>query len=521
MSISDKAEDNAGEASMDEILASIRKIIADDPSAPRGGPDARSANPLFDNPVPPLRASEIIEGGRPLLPPGPRFDDALRSGPDARPPDARPVSPPLRGRPFADQALAELLDDGPAQLQPPQPAGNAVNAAGKLAPAAAAGDLEPSASARPALPAAGAPDPWAAWRNLRAAASPGSPPPAPVPAPGLAVLAKPAHTAMPPFVNQNLAAPIVVSQSVASQNIASPPLAPPGLAASDQAAPDALDRRPAATQSLFNGSAGDNTPLTVTQPAKPFASFPINPDATPDTAPSVAGNLPLTDPPLTDREKLPPVKTTMPAVKPGFYPPTSAATIRRQPASFASAFPRVTADAPAGAIGAGVAPHAFETPKMYTAGPAPTHNSLDTAALPATNPVAEGLATELIPAAPLSTLGSAPSANRLNGTVPAHSPILAADPTAVAASVALEKLAAGLSAAPSTPAPVNAQVDLAAPASVAQPVSASIPAPRTLDDMVSDLLRPMLEKWVESNMPRLMEKALRPGAPKEPGPPKP
>jgi cell pole-organizing protein PopZ len=52
-------------------------------------------------------------------------------------------------------------------------------------------------------------------------------------------------------------------------------------------------------------------------------------------------------------------------------------------------------------------------------------------------------------------------------------------------------------------------------AAVVKVESAPAPAPaaaapaRTLEDAVTDMLRPMLEKWVEANMPRLMEKALR------------
>jgi cell pole-organizing protein PopZ len=33
--------------------------------------------------------------------------------------------------------------------------------------------------------------------------------------------------------------------------------------------------------------------------------------------------------------------------------------------------------------------------------------------------------------------------------------------------------------------------------------------PRTLEDTVVDLLRPMLKQWLDSNMPRIVEKALR------------
>lgn len=60
---------------------------------------------------------------------------------------------------------------------------------------------------------------------------------------------------------------------------------------------------------------------------------------------------------------------------------------------------------------------------------------------------------------------------------------------------------------------------------VAQDAQASSPPSRSLEDAVSDMLRPMLQQWVQENMPRIMEKALRsemqrtlgPGGGKPPG----
>jgi Protein of unknown function (DUF2497) len=85
-------------------------------------------------------------------------------------------------------------------------------------------------------------------------------------------------------------------------------------------------------------------------------------------------------------------------------------------------------------------------------------------------------------------------------------------PTAVAASQALEKLAVGLSESqPMTPLRPDAVSTPEAAVSVAPQAAPPVLAatPRTLEDTVTDMLRPMLEKWVETNMPRLMEKALR------------
>ncbi len=54
------------------------------------------------------------------------------------------------------------------------------------------------------------------------------------------------------------------------------------------------------------------------------------------------------------------------------------------------------------------------------------------------------------------------------------------------------------------------------------PLAAPQGAPvRTLEDAVADMLRPMLQKWVADNMPRIMERALRTevGSGKAPGKP--
>jgi cell pole-organizing protein PopZ len=73
--------------------------------------------------------------------------------------------------------------------------------------------------------------------------------------------------------------------------------------------------------------------------------------------------------------------------------------------------------------------------------------------------------------------------------------------TTIAASTALNALAQGLAASTAVPA---LEESVAAP--VNQPVT---PAVRTLEDTVADLLRPMLRQWLDANMPRIVEKALR------------
>lgn len=94
----------------------------------------------------------------------------------------------------------------------------------------------------------------------------------------------------------------------------------------------------------------------------------------------------------------------------------------------------------------------------------------------------------------------------------------------VFATQALDALAQGLAAstakAPETlkPAPsfAPAAPDLRASGAPAAAVlsgkpetAVAPPSSRSLEDVVADMLRPMLQKWVQENMPRIMEKALR------------
>jgi cell pole-organizing protein PopZ len=76
----------------------------------------------------------------------------------------------------------------------------------------------------------------------------------------------------------------------------------------------------------------------------------------------------------------------------------------------------------------------------------------------------------------------------------------------------------------SEPAAASSPKEVPAP-SIAGPASNPLAGLRTLEDTVADLLRPMLREWLDANMPRIVEKALRvetimsvkpQGSPKEP-----
>lgn len=412
MSTPDNTGDKSGEASMDEILASIRKIIADDPAAQRGGPDLRAVNPLLEpQPATPRSIAGIGDG--PLLPPVRRFGDelranteALRAELDAQRAEAAVAPPPVRARPFADHVLSELVDD-PSGGQPFEaPDQLSENAATKAA--SVNGSLDQAAPQ--------APDPWAAWRSLRPAGA------------------------------SNAAA----EATTADGNTLSKALMPLAETSATAVEEDAVTLQP---------------PAAAEPP-------PVNPSSSPA------------------------------ARKPGFYPPLSAPPLRRQAPSFSSVFPRGQAPAPANA------PLRHERADKA---PAPIDTSASEVIAPPTMTALNGSALKPLPP-------------NDNAEVPeATLAISAVAATAAAGNHALEKLAAGLTEtvaksspdseipAPLAPAPLATE-PAAIPRDERLAAAPSVPTSRTLDDMVSDMLRPMLERWVETNMPRLMEKALRPAS---------
>lgn len=143
----------------------------------------------------------------------------------------------------------------------------------------------------------------------------------------------------------------------------------------------------------------------------------------------------------------------------------------------------------------------------------------------------------LAPTAPSVTSTAIPPADRPRPSFGTAKPVSPSETAALAlrapaqstasaqvAATALDALAAGLAAsnaqvtpastpqvggtpAVQSPAPVEAVVQAAPPAQqAASPVAAQS---RTLEDMVADMVKPMLQKWLTDNMPRIIEKALR------------
>lgn len=120
-----------------------------------------------------------------------------------------------------------------------------------------------------------------------------------------------------------------------------------------------------------------------------------------------------------------------------------------------------------------------------------------------------------------------PSKPSFSDVQPEPSAVAAQALDALAQGLAASAASAALTAIPLTPVP-EPSAATAVRASQSSPDLGNLPlaaphgAPaRTLEDAVADMLRPMLQKWVADNMPRIMERALRVemGSPKPPGKP--
>lgn len=87
-----------------------------------------------------------------------------------------------------------------------------------------------------------------------------------------------------------------------------------------------------------------------------------------------------------------------------------------------------------------------------------------------------------------------------------------AEPVAAPAPAVLEPPASRIVSTLSTPSPVTSAAEptrVLSPAPAEPAAAASAPAARSFEDTVADMLRPMLEKWIDENMPRIVERALQ------------
>ena len=545
----------AGEPSMEEILASIRKIIAEEPGS---------------EPAPLPRTAD-----RPALPPigmaaMPRTEAAAAAAvarpdhPLPAPPVASPPPPPAMGRladalggrradPTVaggqDDDLSDLFDD--AEPVARSPAGlklrdaSASRTGGLPLPGGGRRELsELGASPGPREGIAGRVEPTLAAPAGAGRERVGEPVPVdlgalvpkrPEPAAhetsetGTASAAplfgrriadpRPATAEAPPpprgSAPQVIAAmppgpasvPVAADKGAVASGASAAAAAPSGVAAASAApaGPPAARAPVAPSRREASAAAPQRSPQSATN-APPTAAThgaaTVQTPADPETSAAAASALDLLAAELKASSEREAAEAPKPA--PGATPapaapaPAPAQPIAAAPAAAKPTPPAVTAPGPA-ATSAPQATAPAPTPPGATpaAAPAkPTAASAPTAPAPAAQPGAPAPAA----AKPAAPPAPAPAPN---ATAPA-----ATAPAAGQAGPAAQSASATTAPAPGVPASASATEPpgtAAAPPAVAAPLGDV----RTLEDTVVELLRPMLRKWLDDNMPRIVEKALR------------
>lgn len=458
-----KAE-KAGEPSMDEILASIRKIIAQDPAGVRSGPD-----------VPDDSGSAGNAALRPLTAPKVTLDDVLGMA------DARPQGEPDRGSP--QDARSPWPFSGPGGLTGSVGAPAARSAPGAdstrpffAAPAPPAartqrsgGDVPPTADAAKEPPAPQKPSDFSTIVPRRASDSePQLGGPDRRPQQSIRVpewLSRPAHGASGPSV---------------------PPPSATGTAEVNRQRPSGGDSVPAGERSAGRSPSAE---MAKDAPARDV------PNQTAKTAGVVATQSAAKDAELAavsasdgslDKSGSSAASGTAGATANAPAVPPTSHGVQGHSASPASAA-RVTPAAPAKVVAApsdvgGAAPQSTGdqpgAPSPPAAMAAAGHVN---GAGAGGNRTAPGASTPAIyPEKPASNAAKAVPVVEMGGT--------------------LQK-----------PAVLGERVKVTKPGSQSDlvPTTPQSTGVRTLEDTVVDLLRPMIRQWLDDNMPRMVEKALR------------
>jgi cell pole-organizing protein PopZ len=465
--------DGSGEPSMEEILASIRQIIAEDPKTDRASVDAPSPNPLVPRTYAAgANGAAAAEARAPL-------SDRLKAG------SLPPTSPFGSKRPSAiDPDLEDLLDDPVAETRDETP----------MAPV-----LKPTADV-------GTPSP--AEPGSVAAAPEAT---APVEFPQLSVTA--ALTPPLPFGASDGSAP-------AQRTPTFPPLRKPGFypPAGTTAqptpkprpgpSPEERLRSLSAFGSIVPSEIGVGSARTASEPeAKLNGNALHTPEPTPPKTPPVfagAANGSSSDDLAAAiaglSKTITPTEPLTPMVEPAVAAATAMAPFTMAPAS-PFAMPSFAAPA-----------------EPALAEPAPVARA-PLAPVTAASPVSA--AQPLAPEPPIAAAPAASMAQQINLAPPvAPSPTFAAaEPkqieveAATVAAQALDALALGLAASAASQAasfPLSSPVVEPRAVPVANGTLEPVRQPvRTLEDAVAEMLRPMLQQWVTDNMPRIIEKALR------------
>ncbi len=309
--------------------------------------------------------------------------------------------------------------------------------------------------------------------------------------------------AVPPMPPPSFAATIAQPpvQSVPAASSQSPSL-DDDLADLLDDAPEALPEsvRPAATSTA--ASSFDGTPdwlLARVAPSEVTPALPPLPDLG-SVRPSLTMAPPLvaSTAPRLDLERVP---TPPPAPVP---PPTPLAAVQSAPAA-------ESLEADLARVAAAVAAPVLSAPKVASE---PTIDKASALFKPM--PVA---ATPVVTETKAMETKAAPSP--VTAAVEVPKPVAVTPAVKVKfepAPAAAEKPAAPVAAKPADEKGQPAAV--AAPAKVTEPVKVSVPPPmagtpapvlgvQTMEDTVAELLRPMLRQWLDTNMPRIVEKALR------------
>lgn len=498
--------DKAGEPSMEEILASIRQIIADEPSSETSEP-VIEANPLVPSQTP-----------RPSEPRGPlaeRLSGVFKSGP------LPPTDPLGSKRPLSfDQDLADMFDDEapsngslapkpdirvPAALSHPMSIKPFVapvvepTVPDRTEATVSLEDLTKDESAKPATIA----EDVAALPPQFASSEPAAPTspfgdsvakpedvPAPTPTFGFPPLRKASFYPPQPKAPVMPAASAPVAASPVPMPFSTPSPEPSVSAAPITAPSDAQD----VLKALGGFASGISAPLGE---ASRSADAPVRASPPEELSTQAVGSgAPLKDDTLTSRET--PYSPFTASASPSTSPSGPGAASRETP--FGTAAPRAYGAAPERPVDS--MPEAPVERQRVESRPVEPRSYPD--------PFAQT-------ARPSSGYGAQPhfGAETSMGSDAAHQALdalaqgLAA--SAAAPSVPFEPVAPAVPLTPvfeaSEPEERVAPTPSTLPATIAS--QGSMPVNRTLEDAVADMLRPMLQQWVAENMPRIIERALR------------
>ena len=464
--------EKASEPSMEEILASIRKIISEDPAgAPLGAP---AAQPAFKAPAAaiPLASATAARAASPQAEPAPGLLSSLGQPSQGQPSQgqsssSRPAAA-VTNNPSAAASLDDILGmaDEPAQPSPKEAWPK------ELSPKEPLTKQPPLAQSSPVSPP-----------QTRAGQS-ATVPPSPArgtenrPIPGAAE-----RPQVQPFFPPQSRDTVPVSNSL-------PASAAPSASGSDFGAvvPGRADavRQPDSpvgtprfgelrpdgpfAERINGGNYG--APAQRTQPAAPSPSPGLN--GTGLNGIRAYQPAPLATPPEALVEKAPPAAAAPAAPSPAME--TRAAVV-------ASPAIDATSDSlpkPAAAI----------KPQSQTQDP-PKSEAQMPAGATATN------------ATPFAAGAAAPASIIPASIIPA-SASLASAPT-----VALEAKPVAAAAPQGAVAPDPAPMAAVSAPAVLPPTAGQGEPTRTMEDTVAELLRPMLRQWLDTNMPRVVEKALR------------